>query len=174
MAKEARINGGAVRNAILDEPVGDIDISTTLLPEDVTSILGDLDFKVIPTGIEHGTVTAIYDGSAYEITTLRHDISTDGRHAKVAFGRDWKRDAERRDFTMNALYMELDGTLIDPLDGFDDVMGRRVRFIGDADQRIAEDHLRILRFFRIYAWYGEGQPRCCRSKSLCPQQTSGQ
>ncbi|MBL4891548.1 MAG: CCA tRNA nucleotidyltransferase [Rhizobiaceae bacterium] len=168
--EEARVNGGAVRNAILGEPISDVDISTTLLPEDVIERLQSKGMKVIPTGIEHGTVTALVDGHHFEITTLREDIETNGRHAVVEFGRNWKLDAMRRDMTMNALYCDLDGTVYDPLGGYDDLIARRVIFIGDADERIREDYLRILRFFRFFAWYGtmrpdaEGLKACARLK----------
>lgn len=155
---EVRVNGGAVRNALLDEPIGEVDLSATLRPEHVTDCLQRGGVKVVPTGIEHGTVTAIVEGGAYEITTLREDIETDGRRAVVKFGTDWTADAMRRDFTMNALYCDRHGRLFDPLGGYCDVIARRVRFIGEAEARIAEDRLRILRFFRMYAWYGRYRP----------------
>jgi poly(A) polymerase len=154
--EEARVVGGAVRNALLGEPLGDIDIATTALPEEVIRRVEAAGFKAVPTGIEHGTVTVVAAGRPFEVTTLRVDVETFGRHAKVAFGRDWKRDAERRDFTMNALSAEGDGTVHDYAGGLADIAARRVRFIGDADKRIAEDYLRILRFFRFHAAYGEG------------------
>ena len=156
--EEARVVGGAVRNTLLGEPHGDIDIATTALPKEVMRRAQAGGFKAVPTGIEHGTVTVIADGVPFEITTLREDVETFGRHAKVAFGRDWRRDAERRDFTMNALSMARDGTVYDYVGGLKDVAARRVRFIGDAALRIAEDYLRILRFFRFHAAYGEGAP----------------
>src|SRR5712691_5869854 len=156
--EEARIVGGAVRNALLGEPHGDIDIATTALPQDVMRRVEAAGFKGVPTGIEHGTVTVVAAGRPYEVTTLREDVETFGRHAKVAFGRDWKRDAERRDFTMNALSASRDGTVHDYVGGIADIAARRVRFIGDAARRIAEDYLRILRFFRFHAAYGEGLP----------------
>ncbi|TIO48285.1 MAG: CCA tRNA nucleotidyltransferase, partial [Mesorhizobium sp.] len=115
-------------------------------------------FKTVPTGIEHGTVTAIAGGKAYEVTTLRADIETDGRRARVIFGRDWKADAARRDFTINALYAEADGAIVDLVGGVADIEVRRLRFIGDPEARIREDYLRILRFFRFFAWYGDGRP----------------
>ncbi|MEZ5873155.1 MAG: CCA tRNA nucleotidyltransferase [Nitratireductor sp.] len=155
---ETRINGGAVRNALLGEPVTEVDLSTTLEPDVVTRCLEAAGIKVVATGKEHGTVTAICDGSGYEITTLRRDVETDGRRAVVAFGTDWKEDARRRDLTMNALYCDADGRLHDPLDGYGDLRARRVRFIGEAENRISEDYLRILRFFRFFAWYGQGRP----------------
>jgi poly(A) polymerase len=154
--EEARVVGGAVRNALLGEPLGDIDVATTALPEEVIRRVEAAGFKAVPTGIEHGTVTVVAAGRPFEVTTLREDVETFGRHAKVAFGRDWKRDAERRDFTMNALSAEGDGTVHDYAGGLADIAARRVRFIGDADKRIAEDYLRILRFFRFHAAYGEG------------------
>ena len=154
--EEARVVGGAVRNALLAEPLGDIDIATTALPPEVMRRAEVAGFKAVPTGIEHGTVTVVAHGRPFEVTTLREDVETFGRHAKVAFGRHWRRDAERRDFTMNALSLARDGTVYDYVGGLADVEARRVRFIGDAATRIAEDYLRILRFFRFHAAYGEG------------------
>jgi poly(A) polymerase len=154
--EEARVVGGAVRDELLAEPVGDIDIATTALPDEVIRRVEAAGFKAVPTGIEHGTVTVVADGRPLEVTTLREDVETFGRHAKVAFGRDWQRDAERRDFTINALSASRDGTVHDYVGGLADIAARRVRFIGDAATRIAEDYLRILRFFRFHAAYGEG------------------
>ena len=154
--EEARVVGGAVRNALLGEPVGDIDVATTAVPEEVMRRAEAAGFKPVPTGIEHGTVTVVIDGTPFEVTTLREDVETFGRHARVAFGRDWRRDAERRDFTMNALYAARDGTIHDHVGGLADLEERRVRFIGDPARRIAEDYLRILRFFRFHAAYGHG------------------
>ncbi len=154
--EEARAVGGAVRNALMHLPVGEVDIATTAIPEEVVRRVVGAGWKAIPTGIEHGTVTAVIDGKPFEITTLRQDVETDGRRAKVAFGRDWKADAERRDFTINALSVSADGTLHDYVEGKADIAARRVRFIGDPGRRIAEDYLRIMRFFRFQAWYGEG------------------
>nr|WP_210329025.1 CCA tRNA nucleotidyltransferase [Mesorhizobium amorphae] len=154
----ARIAGGAVRNALIGQPVADIDIATTCVPEETMRRAEAAGFKTVPTGIEHGTITAVAGGKAYEVTTLRADIETDGRRAKVSFGRDWKLDAERRDFTINALYAEADGTVVDLVGGIADIEARRLRFIGDAEARIREDYLRILRFFRFFAWYGDGRP----------------
>jgi poly(A) polymerase len=156
--EEARVVGGAVRNALVDEPVGEIDIATTALPDEVMRRVQDAGFKAVPTGIEHGTITVVAAGRPFEVTTLREDVETFGRHAKVVFGRDWKRDAERRDFTMNALSASRDGTVYDYAGGLADLAARRVRFIGDPATRIAEDYLRILRFFRFHAAYGEGAP----------------
>jgi tRNA nucleotidyltransferase/poly(A) polymerase len=154
--EEARVVGGAVRNALLHEPLGDIDIATTALPEEVVRRVEAAGCKAVPTGIEHGTVTVVADGQPFEVTTLREDIETDGRRAKVVFGRNWRRDAERRDFTMNALFLARDGTVHDYVGGLADIAQRRVRFIGNAATRIAEDYLRILRFFRFHAAYGHG------------------
>jgi poly(A) polymerase len=152
--EEARVVGGAVRNALLGEPLGDNDIATTALPPEVIRRAAAAGFKPVPTGIDHGTVTVVADGRPFEVTTLRQDVETFGRHATVAFGRDWRRDAERRDFTMNALFLARDGTIHDFVGGLEDLEARRVRFIGDPAQRIAEDYLRILRFFRFHAAYG--------------------
>src|SRR6266545_3195588 len=156
--EEARVVGGAVRNALLGEPLGDVDIATTALPQEIIRRVEAAGLKAVPTGIEHGTITVVADGHPYEVTTLREDIETYGRHAKVAFGRDWRRDAERRDFTMNALYLARDGTIHDFVGGLADIERRRVRFIGDPARRIAEDYLRILRFFRFHAAYGPPEP----------------
>jgi poly(A) polymerase len=156
--EQARVVGGAVRNALLGEPPGDIDIATTALPDEVVRRVETHGFKAVPTGIEHGTVTVVVDGVPFEVTTLRRDIETFGRKAVVCFGRDWKADAERRDFTMNALSVAPDGTIHDHVGGLADLQARRVRFIGDAATRIAEDYLRILRFFRFHAAYGYGGP----------------
>jgi tRNA nucleotidyltransferase/poly(A) polymerase len=145
-----------VRDAIAGRPVGDIDFATTALPERVAARAAEAGLKPVPTGVEHGTVTLVVDGVGYQVTTLREDVETDGRHAVVRFGRDWTRDAERRDFTVNALSADAAGTVHDPLGGYADVLRRHVRFIGDADRRIAEDRLRILRFFRFNAQFGEG------------------
>jgi poly(A) polymerase len=156
--EEARVVGGAIRNTLLGDPPGDIDIATTALPPEVIRRVEAAGLKAVPTGVEHGTITVIAAGRPFEVTTLREDVETFGRRAKVAFGRDWKRDAERRDFTMNALSASRDGTLYDYVGGLRDIAARRVRFIGDAASRIAEDYLRILRFFRFHAAYGAGAP----------------
>ncbi|HEY6257950.1 MAG TPA: CCA tRNA nucleotidyltransferase [Xanthobacteraceae bacterium] len=156
--EEARVIGGAVRNTLLAEPVGDIDIATTATPEQVIARVEAAGFKAVPTGIEHGTVTVVAEGRPYEVTTLREDVETDGRRAKVRFGRDWRRDAERRDFTLNALSAARDGTVFDYVGGVVDLKLRRVRFIGEPERRIAEDYLRVLRFFRFHAAYGRGAP----------------
>jgi poly(A) polymerase len=156
--EEARVVGGAVRNALLNLPTGDIDIATTALPDEVIRRAKAAGIKSVPTGIEHGTVTLVVDGQPFEITTLREDVETFGRKARVAFGRDWIRDAVRRDFTINGLSVSADGVVHDHVGGLEDIAARRVRFIGDPDQRIAEDYLRILRFFRMHAAYGAGEP----------------
>ena len=156
--EEARVAGGAVRNALMDLPPGDIDVATTAVPEEVIRRVTAAGFKAVPTGIEHGTVTVVVAGTPFEVTTLRVDVETFGRKANVRFGRDWKADAERRDFTMNALSVTSDGTVYDYVGGLADLQARRVRFIGDASARIEEDYLRILRFFRFHAAYGEGEP----------------
>ena len=156
--EEARVVGGAVRNALLKIPPGDIDIATTALPDEVVRRARAAGVKSVPTGIEHGTETLVVDTHPFEVTTLREDTETFGRKAKVAFGRDWVRDAERRDFTINGLSVDADGRVHDHVGGLVDIAERRVRFIGDAGQRISEDYLRILRFFRMHAAYGSGEP----------------
>lgn len=155
---EARVVGGAVRNSLMGLPVGDTDIATTLLPEAVIERARNEGIKAVPTGIDHGTVTLVADGKPFEITTLRRDVATYGRKADVAFGTDWQTDAERRDLTFNALYANADGEVIDLVDGLADIDTKTVRFIGNAAERIAEDYLRILRFFRFFACYGSGRP----------------
>lgn len=167
---EGRVAGGAVRNSLMGLPVADVDIATTLRPDVVVERAKAAGIKAVPTGIDHGTVTLVIDGKPFEVTTLRRDVSTDGRHADVAFGTDWQTDAERRDLTINALYATADGAVIDLVNGLPDIESRTVRFIGDAATRIAEDHLRILRFFRFFALYGSGRPdadglrACARAK----------
>src|SRR5947209_18915560 len=156
--EQARVVGGALRNTLLGLPHGDIDVATTALPQEVTRRAEAAGFKAVPTGFDHGTVTVVIEGRPFEVTTLREDVETFGRHATVKFGRDWKRDAERRDFTMNGLSLSPDGTVHDHVGGLADLRARRVRFIGDAATRIGEDYLRILRFFRFHAYYGEGHP----------------
>jgi len=155
---EGRVVGGAVRNSLMGIGVGDIDIATTLLPEVVTERAKAAGIKAVPTGIAHGTVTLVLEGRGFEVTTLRRDVSTDGRHAEVAFGTDWQVDAERRDLTINALYADAAGDVIDLVGGMADIETKTVRFIGDAEARIAEDYLRVLRFFRFFAYYGTGRP----------------
>ncbi len=153
---EARAVGGAVRNTLMGTPVKDVDIATTALPADVMRLAAEAGLHSVPTGFEHGTVTVVAQHVPYEVTTLRRDIETFGRHARVTFTTDWAEDARRRDFTMNALYCSADGVVHDPLGGYDDLSARRVRFIGDARARIREDYLRTLRFFRFLAQYGNG------------------
>jgi poly(A) polymerase len=147
--------GGCVRNALLGVSVADVDIATDARPETVTRLAEAAGLRVVPTGIEHGTVTVIAGGVPHEVTTFRRDVETDGRRAVVAFAQDVAEDAARRDFTMNALYADLRGNVIDPLSGLPDLVARRLRFVGDAHQRIREDYLRILRFFRFHAHYGD-------------------
>lgn len=165
---EARFVGGCVRNVLLGEPVGDIDIATRHRPEAVLEHLKKAGIRAIPTGIAHGTVTAVTEGRSFEITTLRRDTETDGRHARVIYTDDWAEDAQRRDFTMNALFMDVQGGIYDPTEnGLSDLRVRRVAFVGDPARRVAEDYLRILRFFRFHAQYGQGEPdpeglRACR------------
>jgi poly(A) polymerase len=155
--EEARIVGGAVRNALLGMPSpGDVDIATTALPDEVIRRATAAGFRPVETGKEHGTITVVADGVPFEVTTLRQDVETFGRRAKVVFGRDWRQDAQRRDFTINALFASRDGTLHDYVGGLADLKARRVRFIGDPATRIAEDYLRILRFFRFHASYAAG------------------
>src|ERR1700733_1713103 len=153
---EARVVGGAVRNALMKLHADEIDVATTAEPNEVMRRAEAAGFKAIQTGIEHGTVTVVVDGRPFEVTTLRTDVETYGRKAKVMFGRDWKKDAERRDFTINALSASADGHVYDYVGGLADILARKVRFIGDPEKRIAEDYLRILRFFRFHAYYGAG------------------
>src|SRR5215213_355059 len=156
--EETRVVGGAVRNALLGRPVTEVDCTTTMLPDAIMGRAKEAGFKAVPTGIEHGTITVIVDGEPFEITTLREDVETDGRHAVVHFGRDFVRDARRRDFTINAMSLGLDGQLYDYTGGEADLAARRVRFIGEARTRIREDYLRIMRFFRFHAEYAQGAP----------------
>jgi poly(A) polymerase len=156
---QTRYVGGAVRDDLIDLPVSDVDLATRLSPKEVMERLQKARIKAVPTGIEHGTVTAVSDGHAYEVTTLRRDVSTDGRRATVAFTTDWEEDAARRDFTINALFADPGtGEVFDYFGGLDDLHQRHVRFIGDPLKRIAEDHLRILRYFRFHARFGAGTP----------------
>jgi poly(A) polymerase len=170
-AGATRIVGGAVRDALLGRAVADADFATIFPPSDVIARCEAAGLKAVPTGIEHGTVTVIADGRPFEVTTLRRDVETDGRHAVVQFTADWEEDAARRDLTINALYCDVAGRLFDPCNGVADLQAGRVRFIGDAESRIREDYLRILRFFRFFAWYGSGRPdsdglkACARLKS---------
>ena len=156
-AGTTRAVGGAVRDTLAGLPVADVDLATRLLPQDVVTRLEGAGMKAVPTGIAHGTITAIADGKRFEVTTLRRDVETDGRHAKIAFTDDWSADAARRDFTINALYADpVSGEIFDPVGGIADLRARCVRFIGDAGQRIDEDHLRILRWFRFLTRFGDG------------------
>ena len=154
--EEARVVGGAVRNSLLGLPVTDVDIATTAVPQEVAARASRAGLKAVPTGIEHGTVTVVSGHHGYEVTTLREDVETDGRRAVVRFGRSWEHDAERRDFTLNALYAAADGTVLDLVGGLADLEARKVRFIGSPEARIREDYLRILRLFRFHAAYGAG------------------
>ncbi len=155
---EGRVVGGSVRNTLMGLPVSDLDIATAATPDAVVRACTQAGLATVPTGLDHGTVTVVARHTPIEVTTLRRDVSTDGRRATVAFTADWAEDARRRDFTMNALYCDGDGRLYDFVGGYDDLVARRVRFIGDADERIAEDYLRILRFFRFHAAYASGPP----------------
>ena len=155
----ARFVGGCVRNALIGQPVADIDIATTLRPEETDRAVRAAGLKAVPTGIAHGTVTAVAERRPFEITTLRRDVSTDGRRATVAFTDDWAEDAARRDFRLNALYADAEGRVFDPTGhGVADARAGRIVFVGDPETRIREDYLRILRFFRFHAWYGQGEP----------------
>ena len=156
--EEARVVGGAVRNTLLGLPVAEIDVATTAVPEEVARRVEAAGWKAVPTGIEHGTITVVIDGAPFEVTTLREDVETFGRKARVVFGRDWQADARRRDFTINALSACADGQIYDCVGGLADIAARRVRFIGEPSQRIAEDYLRILRFFRFHAYFADGAP----------------
>lgn len=155
----ARFVGGCVRNALIGAPVADVDIATTLKPEETDRAIRAAGLKAVPTGIAHGTVTAVSERQPFEITTLRRDVSTDGRNATVAFTDDWAEDAARRDFRLNALYADSEGRVFDPTgQGVADAAAGRIVFVGDPETRIREDYLRILRFFRFFAWYGRGEP----------------
>ncbi|WP_370650375.1 CCA tRNA nucleotidyltransferase [Brevundimonas sp.] len=155
----ARFVGGCVRNALIGAPVADVDIATTLKPEETDRAIRAAGLKAVPTGIAHGTVTAVSERQPFEITTLRRDVSTDGRNATVAFTDDWAEDAARRDFRVNALYADGEGRVFDPTgEGIADAAAGRIVFVGDPETRIQEDYLRILRFFRFFAWYGRGEP----------------
>jgi poly(A) polymerase len=155
---EGRVVGGAVRNSLMGLDVSDIDVATTLTPDVVIERAKQAGIKAVPTGVEHGTVTLVIDRKPFEVTTLRADVETDGRRATVAFSTDWQTDAERRDLTINALYVGESGEVVDLVGGLADIDKRNIRFIGDATTRIKEDYLRILRFFRFFAYYGSGRP----------------
>lgn len=155
----ARFVGGCVRNALLEQPIDDIDIATTLRPEETDRAIRAAGLKAVPTGMAHGTVTAVSERMPFEITTLRRDVSTDGRNATVAFTDDWVEDAARRDFRLNAVYADGHGAIYDPTgQGVADALAGRIVFVGEAETRVREDYLRILRFFRFFAWYGRGAP----------------
>jgi len=160
---QALFVGGCVRNALLGVPVADVDIATDATPDRVATLCTAAGLRVVPTGLEHGTLTVIAQGIAHEVTSFRRDIATDGRRATVAFATDIAEDAARRDFTLNALYAHADGTVIDPLGGLPDLLARRILFVGAASDRIREDYLRILRFFRFHAQYGDP------AQGLCPE-----
>jgi poly(A) polymerase len=163
---EARLVGGAVRDALAGRPVADIDFATPRPPEHVAAALRAAGLKAVPTGIAHGTITAVSGHRGFEVTTLRHDVETDGRHATVAFTDDWRADAARRDFTINAMSMTSRGEVFDYFGGIDDLRAGRVRFVGDPATRIAEDYLRILRFFRFWARYGTGAPDAAAARAI--------
>ncbi|HHW34188.1 MAG TPA: CCA tRNA nucleotidyltransferase [Paracoccus solventivorans] len=169
----ALIVGGAVRNALLGEPVSDIDIATDARPELVMERAAAAGLKPVPTGIDHGTVTVVADGRGFEVTSFRRDVATDGRRAEVAFSDRLEDDASRRDFTINALYADAEGKVIDPVGGLPDLAARRLRFVGDPDQRIAEDYLRILRFFRFHAWYGRRGGADPAALAACARHAAG-
>jgi tRNA nucleotidyltransferase/poly(A) polymerase len=168
-----RFVGGCVRNALMGRPVDDVDLATQLEPEAVLEALKTAKIRAVPTGLAHGTITAIAGGKPFEITSLRKDVKTDGRHATVSYTTDWHEDSERRDFRFNAIYADpADGSLYDPQDGIKDALSGHVAFVGDPDTRIAEDYLRILRFFRFFAWYGEVRPDR-ESVKACARQREG-
>lgn len=155
---DIRVAGGAIRNSMLGEPINDVDLATTMLPENVMRVCQAAGFGVHPTGLEHGTLTVVNKGQPFEVTTLRRDVETDGRRASVLFTGDWQEDALRRDFTINAMYCDAVGKIYDFTTGCRDILRKRVRFVGDPEQRIEEDYLRILRFFRFHARFGKGSP----------------
>jgi len=162
----ARFVGGCVRNALIGAPVADIDIATTLWPEETDRAIRAAGMKSVPTGMAHGTVTAVSERQPFEITTLRRDVSTDGRNATVVFSDNWAEDAARRDFRLNALYADREGRVFDPTgEGLSDAEAGRIVFVGEPETRIREDYLRILRFFRFFAWYGRGAPDAAALKA---------
>lgn len=164
---EVRLVGGCVRDALLGIKTNDIDMAVNVMPEEAKEILEKASIKVIPTGIEHGTITALFHKTPFQITSLRQDWQTDGRHAKVIFGKDWLEDAKRRDFTINALSLDKNGILYDPFEGREDLEKGIVRFIGDPRERIQEDYLRILRYYRFLAYYGKGEPQPIPELKAC-------
>lgn len=170
----ARFVGGCVRNSLMGEPIGDIDIATQLVPKEAGAALKAAGIKIVPTGIEHGTITAVHDSEPYEITSLRKDVETDGRRAVVAFTKDWAEDAYRRDFTVNAIYADYDGNVYDPTGrGLEDIKLRKFRFVGDGEQRVREDYLRILRFFRFMAWYAGDAKVDAQALKACRENRAG-
>ena len=169
---EVRVAGGAIRNSLLGEPISDVDLATTMLPDEVMRVCKAAGFGVHPTGLEHGTITVVNTGQNFEVTTLRLDVETDGRRAVVAFTNDWQEDALRRDFTINAIYCDAAGKIYDFTTGYLDIQRKRVRFVGDSEQRIKEDYLRILRFFRFHARFGKGSP-CPVGLAACAKLKSG-
>ena len=169
---EVRVAGGAIRNSLLGEPISDVDLATTMLPDEVMRVCKAAGFGVHPTGLEHGTITVVNTGQNFEVTTLRLDVETDGRRAVVAFTNDWQEDALRRDFTINAIYCDAAGKIYDFTTGYLDIQRKRVRFVGDSEARIKEDYLRILRFFRFHARYGKGSP-CPVGLAACAKLKSG-
>lgn len=170
----ARFVGGCVRNSLMGEPIGDIDIATQLVPREAEAALKAAGIKTVPTGIEHGTITAVYESEPYEITSLRKDVETDGRRAVVAFTKDWAEDAYRRDFTVNAIYADYDGNIYDLTgDGLEDIKSRKFRFVGDGEQRVREDYLRILRFFRFMAWYAGDAKIDAQALKACRENRAG-
>ena len=169
---EVRVAGGAIRNSLLGEPISDVDLATTMLPEDVMRVCKAAGYGVHPTGLAHGTITVVNKGQPFEVTTLRRDVETDGRRAVVAFTDDWQTDAFRRDFTINAMYCDAKGKIYDFTMGYLDIQRKRVRFVGDSEARIKEDYLRILRFFRFHARFGKGSP-CPVGLAACAKLKSG-
>lgn len=173
-AGSTRFVGGCVRNAIMGEPIGDIDLATQMEPKAVQKLLTKAGIKTVPTGIEHGTITAVVDGEPFEITTLRKDVETDGRRAVIAFTQDWAEDAVRRDFTVNAIYADQAGNIYDPTgQGLDDIKTRKFRFVGDGDARVQEDYLRILRYFRFLAWYAGDSKIDADALKACRENRAG-
>lgn len=175
----ARFVGGCVRNALLNLSVSDVDIATDSLPEETVKLLEKAGIRAVPTGIKHGTVTAVIKKKHFEITTLRSDIKTNGRHAEVAFSKSWTEDAKRRDLTINTFFADLDGTVYDPLDSFEDLKNGVIRFVGNPKKRLEEDILRLLRFFRFYAYYGrsildDAALEACREKAPNLKNLSGE
>ena len=169
-----RFVGGCVRNALWNIPTADIDFATQLAPENVEKALQEANIKSVPTGIAHGTLTAVINGKPYEITTLRRDVETDGRRAVIAYTQDWEEDAQRRDFTVNALYADAEGQVYDPTgEGLDDIEAKRFRFVGNADLRVREDYLRILRLFRFVAWYGQDSTITKEALIACRENRGG-